>query len=225
MPEPATRSLTVWETRTSPADAAADTRAPTFTARPASLSPTRSHSPVWIPARTSRPSSGTRSTISRAHEIARAGPSKLAKNPSPAVSISMPRYRASSIRTSSWCRSSRLPPVAVAELRGTLGRIHEIGEEDGRQHGVRNPARRAPLEERLHGLDCELILLDRSADPRDDDELGTRDTACNPFRIRAFPLLPDTSVRTRIAGRASLTSRSICMRLKSAHEEGLEVSL
>ena len=47
----------------------------------------------------------------------------------------------------------------------------------------------APLEERLHGLDCELILLDRSADPRDDDELGTRDTACNLFRIRAFLLL------------------------------------
>src|SRR6266550_5777593 len=52
-------------------------------------------------------------------------------------------------------------PVAVAELGGTLGRIHEIGEEDGRQHRVRNPSRGASLEERLDRFDGELVLLDR----------------------------------------------------------------
>jgi hypothetical protein len=45
MPEPATRSRTVRETQTSPGPAAAPTRAPMCTARPAKLSPVRSHSP------------------------------------------------------------------------------------------------------------------------------------------------------------------------------------
>ena len=42
------------------------------------------------PARTSRPSSFTASAIVQAQRIARAGPSKLAKKPSPAVSSSLP---------------------------------------------------------------------------------------------------------------------------------------
>ena len=74
---------------------------PVTTEIPASFSPTTSHSPVWIPARTSRSSCLARLTIARAHAIARAGPSKRQKKPSPAESISSPRKRARSRRTSS----------------------------------------------------------------------------------------------------------------------------
>jgi hypothetical protein len=51
IPPPATRSLTVEDTRTSPESAMWATRAPMCTASPASLRSSRSHSPVWIPAR------------------------------------------------------------------------------------------------------------------------------------------------------------------------------
>ena len=52
MPEPATRSLTVPETRTSLGAAKAATRAPMWTAMPPTSSPISSTSPVWTPART-----------------------------------------------------------------------------------------------------------------------------------------------------------------------------
>src|SRR5207244_2127072 len=56
IPEPATRSLTVRETRTSPGAAFAATRAPVLIATPVGLSPTSSHSPVCNPLRSSIPS-------------------------------------------------------------------------------------------------------------------------------------------------------------------------
>jgi hypothetical protein len=49
-------------------------------------------------ARISRPSSCMSSPIANAQRMARAGPSKLAKNPSPAVSSSRPRKRTSRAR-------------------------------------------------------------------------------------------------------------------------------
>src|SRR5882757_7429525 len=73
MPEPAIRSRTVLDTSTSPGPACAATLAPTCTARPASFSPSTSHSPVWTPARTTRPSSPTDDTTALAQRIARAG--------------------------------------------------------------------------------------------------------------------------------------------------------
>ena len=87
---PATRSLTVDETRTSDGPAIPPTRAPMFTAIPPTFPSIVSTSPVWTPARTSRSSARTASTIACAQRTARAGPSKVAKNPSPAVSISTP---------------------------------------------------------------------------------------------------------------------------------------
>src|SRR4029453_5095457 len=51
MPEPATRSFTVPDTRTWSASASAATRAPMWTAMPPTWSPMSSISPVWIPAR------------------------------------------------------------------------------------------------------------------------------------------------------------------------------
>ena len=99
IPEPATRSFTVCETRTSPAAANAETRAPIETAIPATLPSSTSHSPACRPRRTSRPSARTASRIASAQRIARGGPSNRAKNPSPAVSSSTPRNRASCRRT------------------------------------------------------------------------------------------------------------------------------
>jgi hypothetical protein len=78
-----------------------------LTASPAILPSWSSHSPTWIPIRASRPSVRTPSTIACAARIARAVPSKVAKNPSPAVSRSWPRNRASSRRTIAWWRASR----------------------------------------------------------------------------------------------------------------------
>src|SRR4029078_3659467 len=81
---PLKRSFAVCETSPSPAPAAAATRAPITTARPATLPSCTSHSPVCTPARTSRPSPRTSQMIARAQRMARAGPS-------PAVSFSSPQ--------------------------------------------------------------------------------------------------------------------------------------
>src|SRR5437879_2596435 len=58
MPEPATRSLTVPDTRTSWGRAAAATRAPVGTAMPLIFDPATSHSPACSPGRSSKPSRG-----------------------------------------------------------------------------------------------------------------------------------------------------------------------
>src|SRR6266571_6477975 len=70
IPEPATRSLTVAVTSTSPGAAEPATRAPTDTAIPATLPSWSSHSPVCTPARTSRPRPRTLSTTACAQRIA-----------------------------------------------------------------------------------------------------------------------------------------------------------
>ena len=99
-PEPATRSLTVPVTSTSAGPASAITREPMCTAIPPSFPSISSHSPVWTPQRTSTPSCCTAWTIAAAASRAGAGSEKVAKNPSPAVSISRPRQRSSSLLTS-----------------------------------------------------------------------------------------------------------------------------
>ena len=65
-------------------------RDPMATPIPPTLPSIVSTSPVWTPARTSRPISLTDPTISVAHRTAAAGPSSVAKKPSPAVSTSVP---------------------------------------------------------------------------------------------------------------------------------------
>jgi len=101
-PEPATRSRTVCETRTSPGPASPPTRAPICTAIPARSLPTISHSPVCTPQRTSSPSGCTASRIAPAQRTARAGPSKAARKPSPVVLISRPRCCCSTSQTLRW---------------------------------------------------------------------------------------------------------------------------
>src|SRR5207244_2330179 len=97
-PDPATRSRTVLETSTSPVPANPTTRAAMCTAIPATSSRWISISPVCRPLRTAIPSGRTRSTIAAAQRTARAGPSKVARNPSPVVLISRPRNRENSWR-------------------------------------------------------------------------------------------------------------------------------
>jgi hypothetical protein len=88
-PDPATRSTTVRDTSTSPGSANPDTRAPMLTAMPPTPSFLSSISPVWTPLRTTTPSVRAASPIARAHLIARASPSKVAKKSSPRVSTSV----------------------------------------------------------------------------------------------------------------------------------------
>jgi len=105
-PEPTTRSLTVLDASTSPGSASVITRAPMWTAIPATSCPTSSHSPVCSPARIRSPISPASSTISAAQRTARAGPSNVARKPSPIVLTSVPRHRSSWVRTSALCSAS-----------------------------------------------------------------------------------------------------------------------
>ena len=72
------------------------TRAPIMTANPPTRPSIVRTSPVWMPARIRRPVGSSAFMICCAHRTARAGPSNVAKNPSPAVSTSFPRYLATS---------------------------------------------------------------------------------------------------------------------------------
>src|SRR5262249_12564144 len=74
-PEPATRSLTVDETMTSPGAAVSMTRAARWTAIPPMSSPRCSTSPAWSPDRTSIPISRMLRVIASPQRTALAGPS------------------------------------------------------------------------------------------------------------------------------------------------------
>jgi hypothetical protein len=78
------------DTSTSDGRASAAIRAPMWTAMPSTLLPISSTSPVWTPARSSNPRSPTAASAPCAQAIARAGPSNVAKKPSPVPRISLP---------------------------------------------------------------------------------------------------------------------------------------
>jgi hypothetical protein len=85
MSEPTTRSWTVLEVTIHPGSAAAMTRAAMWTAMPPT-SPSRSSiSPVCSPARIWTPMPASSSLKAAAQRIARPGPSKVARMPSPVV--------------------------------------------------------------------------------------------------------------------------------------------
>jgi len=118
IPDPATKSVTVRETSTSPVPASDDTRCPMWTAMPPISSPRVSTSPTCSPALTSMPRARTASQIAIAHLIARAGPSNVASRPSPVGFTFRPRNRSSSLATIESWRSSiwahRWSPSRVA---------------------------------------------------------------------------------------------------------------
>ena len=76
-----------------------------------------------------RPRSPTR--IDRA-----AGPSNVAKMPSPAMSTSRPRKRATWARTRRSCLVEQFLPGAIPELRRLRRRADDVGEEEGGEHAI-----------------------------------------------------------------------------------------
>src|SRR5829696_4610430 len=99
-------------------------------------SPLISISPVCTPPRTWRSRVRTPSTMLVAQRTARAGPSKVARNPSPRVFTSRPLKRAISCR-SRVVAFEKGSPAAISKLSGPLRRIHDVGEHHGREHPVR----------------------------------------------------------------------------------------
>ena len=105
--------------------------------------------------------------------------------PSPAVSTSMPRWRASSRRTSSWWRVEQLAPPLVAEPHRGLGRADEVGEDDRCEHAVGH-VRRPDARQELFDLAEKLLGLPEPRDvrvARELDEARTRDARRDPPRL------------------------------------------
>ena len=110
--------LTVLETSTSPGAGAARPRARRC-APPRRRRRRRSPRTRRCAARRARRCRGRRasSRITSAQRIARAGPSKVARKPSPTVLISRPRKRSSARRTVASWRGEQVAPAPVAQLR------------------------------------------------------------------------------------------------------------
>ena len=110
------------------------TLAPMWTATPPMSSPRTSLSPVWTPARSASPRPGPRS-MSMAQRTARAGPSNVAKNPSPTTLTSrgLRSGRARAGARPGCGRPGGRASVKVAELGRPLRRADDIGEQDGCQ--------------------------------------------------------------------------------------------
>ena len=121
-----------------------------------------------------------RPPIALAQRTARAGPSNVARKPSPAVSTSRPRKRSSSARTSAWCCSSSSRQRAVAERGRALGRADDVGEQHRRQDAVGLRRRAHPGQELLDLVGergriarHEQVVVARELDePRARDPLG-----------------------------------------------------
>ena len=138
----------------------------------------------------------------------RAGPSKVAKKPSPAVSISRPRNRSSSRRTRCVVLVEQLAPAPVAELGRALGRADDVGEEHGREHAIRLGPGPDAREELLDLVDDRVGIArpDEVLVAGELDELRARDllrrSSVPPRRSTSrSPARWRTSVGTRIVGR------------------------
>ena len=124
MPEPATRSVTVRDTSTSPGSAFdldtlsdVDANASDVITNGLDLTGVKPgadlQSPAFrIPSRMAHP-----------HRMARAGPSNVARKPSPVVFTSLPLKRSSSRRVMFMVSLERLPPLLITQLYGALAWI------------------------------------------------------------------------------------------------------
>jgi hypothetical protein len=125
-PEPATRSRTVVEARTSPGRAVAAMRAATWTEIPAKLSPMISHSPVCTPARSER-SHRVADCTSRAQRCGRClEPREHAvadglHDVAGELCDLRPRHPVESIEQGA--------PAGVAERHGPFGRANDVDEQ------------------------------------------------------------------------------------------------
>jgi len=113
---------------------------------------------VWMPARISTRSSRMRSVISSAQRIARAGPSKVAKKPSPAVSFSTPRHleRFAHDRV---VLLDEVLPTPVPERSLLLGRTDDVGEQDGRKDRLEFRRGSFHPEERAQQVQERFVLV------------------------------------------------------------------
>ena len=200
------------------------------TAIPAILPPAISHFGVQPDFLASRLRSRTPSAIAQPQRTARAGPSKLAKKPSPAVSTSRPRKRSSCRRTREWCRSSIAAASPGRLLGGALGRAYDVAEQHRGKDAVRLrllPGSRLPdLGQEAPHLGLHLLRILREVEvgaAGDLDELGARDA---PAIQRASggttpSAVPWTiSVGMRIAGSTGRTSISLFIATSASSAPG-----
>ena len=161
--------------------ASAATRAPMCTAIPPSLPSTRSHSPVWSPARISMPSARTASRIDGAHADGARRPVERREEP---VAGRVDLAAAEALELAPDERVvplEQVAPAPVAELRRPLGRADDVGEEHRREHAVglghrgATPVRNSSISssERVLVADPRQVVVARQLDePRAGDLLG-----------------------------------------------------
>ena len=115
-PEPTTRSLTVLDTSTSPGAPSAPTRAPMLHRHPRDVI-AQHLALAGVHAGTDLYPEGPAPSDDRlGASDARAGPSKVARKPSPVVLISGPRWRFSSLADQCVVALEQRPPAAVPQL-------------------------------------------------------------------------------------------------------------
>ena len=134
--EPATRSLTVLETSTSPGPASEEMRAPIETAMPTILPSLTSHSPVWRPARTSRPIAAQRLAEGGGGLDGPRGPIECREEPVPGR-VELAAMESGELATDDRVMAlEQLTPGGVSEPRRELRRAHDVGEQDRREHAL-----------------------------------------------------------------------------------------
>ena len=134
-PDPATRSTTMRETSTSPAPAAAATRAAVCTAMPLMSSSRSSTSPVCTPARTSRPRPRNTSRITVAHRMA--GGSVEPGEGAVAGGLDLTAVEARKLAPDlGIVPAEQVLPSLVAELDRSLRGVDDVGKQHGGQDAL-----------------------------------------------------------------------------------------
>ena len=96
-----------------------------------------------------------------AQRIARAGPSKVARKPSPVRLTSRPRWRSSARRKSASWRSSRTRQSRSPSSAARSVEPHDVGEQHGREHAVGLALVALAGEELLDLADDDLAVAQR----------------------------------------------------------------
>ena len=145
-PEPAVRSFTVEVVKTSPVPAIAATPAPMCTARP-SIWPSNSTSPVWPPARISRPSGRTASAMLR--RIGRRAQGRRSGQQAIAGGVHIDAVEPLELaRACRWYRRGA-PSNGHHRPKPRARTAHDVGEQDGGRRRVQpTGARSAPTKSR-----------------------------------------------------------------------------
>ena len=219
-----------------------DLRAARFTAIPPTSSPTVSISPVCTPARTSSPSSRDRLRDRLRAADRPAGPSKVARTPSPVrLHLSAPRSARSLRRERSGRAATRhlAPPARSPDRRRAAPSNPTISVNSTARSRVSagRGACRFPVTNQLGSASSEVVLttspIHRAGSRRREklDERAilrsSRRAACRLFSwLQRVTARWNTSVGPWIAGRRGRRSPglSISLLMRSAHVRGHEVT-